>query len=124
MTQGVGIEQLTSTGRHKGQKTQLHISPKMFSLPKVFEEGTYFAISRYARRTDGAPERGVAALEKGGNGSLDVGVGMLPAGLPLVYCHTHLHRHRSACTSVVLSVTDTVNVASQALGSPFLKAPF
>ena len=34
----------------------------------------------------------MAALEKGGNGGLDVGVGPLPAGLPLVHRHAHLHR--------------------------------
>ena len=48
VTQGVGIEQLTSIGRHKGQKTHPHTSAKMFSLPKVYEKGTNFAVSRYA----------------------------------------------------------------------------
>ncbi len=32
----------------------------------------------------------MTALKQGCNGSLDVGVGMLPAGLPLVHSHAHL----------------------------------
>lgn len=41
------------------------------------------------RRLD-SPEGAVAALEQGGDGSLDVGVGVLPAGLALVHSHAHL----------------------------------
>jgi len=36
------------------------------------------------------PERAMTALKQGCNGSLDVGVGMLPAGFPLVHSHAHL----------------------------------
>ena len=36
------------------------------------------------------PERAMTALKQGCDGSLDVGVGMLPAGLPLVHSHAHL----------------------------------
>lgn len=37
-----------------------------------------------------SPERAMTALKQGCDGSLDIGVGMLPAGLPLVHSHAHL----------------------------------